>query len=186
MEDSKTLRILEDRVKKLESKIASKIPLDSVNISKVKPILNALHEVDTVLISTLSGHDKISALLKKVGILEEICDPSYLQTHFGLDSKLETILASEADLLFLNQGLQRLEQLDSALNKDDIEKLISNLDRLNKLNSSVLQSKEECDKQTAEVKRLVSDYKQSLINLTELFAEVETLIIKLENESPKK
>lgn len=186
MEETKTLRILEDRIKKLESKIVAKIPLDSVNISKVKPVLNALHEVDTVLISTLSGHDKISALLKKVGILEEICDPSYLETHFGLDSKLETILASETDLLSLNQGLQRLEQLESALNKDDMEKLISLSDRLSKLNSSVLESKEECDKQTAEVKRLVNDYKQSLLDITELFAEVETIIMKLENKPTKK
>lgn len=186
MEETNTVRILEDRIKKLESKIVAKIPLDSVNTSKVKPVLNALHEVDTVLISTLSGHEKIGALLKRVEILEEICDPSYLQTHFGLDSKLETILASEADLLRLNQGLQRLEQLDSALNKDNIEKLASVSDRLSKLSSNVLQNKEECEKQTADVKGLVNDYKQFLVDLTELFAEVETVIIKFENESIKK
>lgn len=185
-EDIESLDVLEKRVTELEKKIIGQADIDEINPNKVKPILNALHEVDTVLISSISGREKINTLLKTVEILNNILDPSYLDTINNADAKVEAILESEKDIHDYVNNLSRLGEVHSTLNNETIEQLPNLSNRINSLVSNLLKNKEQCDKQTAEVIQLTNNYKDCIIQISSLLVELEALITYLEIESQPK
>lgn len=185
MEEYKALDSLEDRVEKLMSIVSGKTPIDEINVSKTKPIIDALHEVDTVLISTLSGREKITSLLKKTDILEKVLNPSYLEITSNLDSKVEAILESESNIKCVSQSLTRFDELEPALNSD-VKELSSVSDRLINLMSNLANIKRECNNQTVAIQRLIVEYNEAMMFLTKLFVQLESSITELENDSKSK
>lgn len=182
MDEYKALNSLEKRVHQLEKKIIGKVSIDEIKASKVKPVIDVVHEVDTVLLSTLSGREKITSLLKKVYILEKILNPSYLEVDSNSETKVEAILESERDLISISDSLTRFNELEPTLNSDGKE-LTSVSSRVNNLISNLFSIKEECEKQTAAVQRLVVEYKEAMIFLNKLFVQLEHSITELENNA---
>lgn len=180
--DLNALKTLEKRVETLESKVIAKTPLDEINLDKVKPVIDSLREVDTVLLSTLSGRERMTTLLKKVNELEKILDPTYLETKCNADMKVEDVLESEADLKNLNDNIANLEKLEPSLNSE-MKNLSISSDQLTKIMSELSKIRKECNEQSTEFQRIVKEYQESMMYISKLFIELETCITQLEIES---
>lgn len=186
IEKVQPLDLLEQRLTRLEQKLVGKGSINEIDLNKVKSITNALHEVDTVLISSISGREKINALLKKVDVLHKLLDPSYLDSFNDVDAKTEAILESEKDINNYVNNLNRLETIDSILNDETIEQLPNVSDRISKLISNVLKNKEQCDKQTAEILEITNAYKNCVIQISSALVQMDAFITQLEvNAQPK-
>ncbi|XP_065203803.1 nuclease SbcCD subunit C-like [Planococcus citri] len=186
VENIQSLDLLEQRLTRLEQKMLGKGSINDVDITKVKPVTNVLHEVDTVLISSISGREKINTLLKKVDVLHQLLDPSYLDSFNNVDAKIEAVLESEKDIYNYVNQLDRLEAAYSILNDETIEQLPNLSDRINNLISNVLKNKEQCDKQTAELIEISNSYKNCVIQISALLVQMDSFITQLEiNSQPK-
>lgn len=183
MDPSVALDLLESRVEQLEMIFAAKEPLEHVDISKVKPVVEALHEVDTVLLSTLSGREQTASLVNRVTFLENLVDPAFLETSLNIDLKMQAILESETDLISFCQGIQRLQDLESLLNSNSTSELIAHKDSLLYITDKFLSLKEECDQHSSAVKQLFIDYKRITLEVSDMLLELDNLINCIEGDN---